>query len=707
MTNVKESIMATNESDDLIKEFLVESYENLDRLDQDFIALESNPLDPERLGSIFRTIHTLKSTCGYFEFSKLGALAHAGESLLSRLRDGTLRLNTEITTTLLQMVDAIRTMLASIETDQREGDGDYTLLIQSLHVLEQSGSSSEPPAVAPSPAPKVTPVAPTSVPAANAPVQAVSDNTLYVDLDSLDKLMNLVGELVLTRNQILKRATTAQETSLDAPTQQLNRLTREIQEAVMKTRMQPIGAVWRKFPRLVRDLAVVCGKKVNLQMEGENTELDKTLLEAIKDPLTHLVRNAVDHGIEPEAERLSRNKSAEGTLSLRAFHEAGSIVIEMADDGNGINVTRVKQKAIEQGILTLESADSLSERDLLEMIFKPGFSTAATVSSVSGRGVGMDVVKTNIEKIGGVIELESCPGQGTTFTIRIPLTLAIVSALIVTCRGNRYAIPQANLLEVIQVNAGQALENVCGAPVYRLRGRLLPVVYLNALLTQASSAQPPLQNLRMVVLKAGRRQFGLVVEAIHDTEEIVVKPLAHELKQLALFAGATVMGDGQVALILDMMGLAHHAHIAAQEQDLSPSSETVLSKARSEDRQTLLLLETPQGRMAIPLSRISRLEEFPLTAVEKSGHRDVVQYRAQIIPLVYLSPIGKDDLQVVVCAEGDRFFGLVVERILDIVEEPLILQRGAPQQGLVGSAILQGRVTDILDVTALCPERAA
>jgi two-component system, chemotaxis family, sensor kinase CheA len=706
----------TNESDDLIKEFLMESRENLDRLDQDFVALESNPSDPERLGSIFRTIHTLKSTCGYFEFSKLGALAHTGESLLSRLRDGTLRLSTEITTALLQMVDAIRKMLASIESDRQEGAGDHSELIQRLQNLEQGVRSMDtlpaaPPSPLPSPPPAPSDSSSTALPPAESlaasSTQKVSDTTLHVDLNTLDRLMNLVGELVLTRNQILERVTDAHETSLKVPTQQLSRLTQEIQEAVMKTRMQPVGSVWKKFPRLVRDLAVMCGKKVKLQMQGESTELDKTLLEAIKDPLTHLVRNAVDHGIEPEAERRARGKPGEGTLILRAFHETGSIVIEMADDGNGIDLARVKQKAIDQGILSSESAAALGDRDVMNFIFKPGFSTAAAVSSVSGRGVGMDVVKTNIEKIGGVIELDSKPGQGTTFTIRIPLTLAIISALIVTCRGNRYAIPQANLLEVIHMDAGQALENVCGAAVYRLRGRLLPVVYLDALLASGSRTESSLQDLRIVVLKAGRRRFGLVVEAIQDTEEVVVKPLARELKHLSFFAGATIMGDGLVALILDVMGLARQAYISTLEQDVHAASESPV-KVHSQDRQTLLLLETSQqGRMAIPLSSISRLEKFSRTAVEKSGGQDVVQYQEHIIPLVYLSPSGKEALHVVVCAEKDRLFGLVVERILDIVEEPVVLQGGTPQRGRLGSAVLQGRVTDILDIAALCPEKAA
>jgi len=762
-----------SESDsEIVKEFLVESYENLDRLDRELVGLEKNPGDREALGSVFRTIHTIKGTCGFLGFNKLEKVAHVGENLLSRLRDGQLTLNPELTTALLGMVDAVRGMLSQIEKAGQEGERDDSVLIATLTRLQQLPEA--PPKIevaalpkSPSQAAEVPPnigdilmqrtdVSPAEIMLAakqqnegdprrlgeilvergsvqsadivdalhiqqSSRAQATaSDSTIRVDVGLLDKVMNLVGELVLARNQVLQFANRMKDTSFPAAPQRLNLITNELQEGVMKTRMQPIGNIWGQFPRTVRDVALGCGKEVKIEMEGKETELDKTIIEAIKDPLTHLVRNSVDHGIELPQDRVKAGKDRTGRLILRAFHEGGQVIIEISDDGAGLNVDRIRKKALERAVITAEQAARMAEREIFNLIFLPGFSTAEKVTNVSGRGVGMDVVKTNVEKIGGTVDVQSTLGRGTTVRVKIPLTLAIIPALVVTCGGDRYAIPQVSLLELVRLKAdevGKGIEMVQGAPVHRLRGRLLPLVYLSRVLLLAGVADSQSQvgnAVNIVVLQAEGRQFGLVVDDINDTEEIVVKPLGKQLKGVNTFAGATIMGDGKVALILDALGLAQKANVISELQDRAMAAkEASAGEKAAGNRQTLLLFQTGKhGRMAIPLSLVARLEEFSGGKVESTGQRQVVQYRGQIMPLIRVAEAldlpesersetaddGQAPLQVVVYADQGRSVGLVVERILDIVEEDVVLDRLAERAGILGTAVVQQRVTDMLDV---------
>ena len=476
-----------DDMDETVTEFLVESYENLDKLDRDFVAFEEDSSRQGLLPSIFRTIHTIKGTCGFLGFSRLEALSHAGETLLGRLRDGALPSTPERITALLTMVDAIRGMLRSIESTGADGEDIHGALTAELARLATPPSPDAPApapgpaaplaaAVVPAPAaapavagPDLAVVAPAvvapavvvpAVVAASPPAEpahpelaapSVADSSVRVDVALLAQLMNLVGELVLTRNQLLQFTHASGEAGLGATTQRLNLITTELQEAVMRTRMHTIGSVWAKFPRLVRDLCSACGKQVRLEVSGQETEVDRTLLDAIKDPLTHIIRNSVDHGIESPERRIAAGKPAEGRLSLRAFHESGQVIVEIVDDGGGIAVDRVRNKAVERGLLTADAAARMEERDILNLIFVPGFSTAEAVTSVSGRGVGMDVVRTNIERVGGSIGLDSRVGEGTRIRIRIPLTLAIVPALMVWCNGDRFAIPQVNLVELVHI----------------------------------------------------------------------------------------------------------------------------------------------------------------------------------------------------------------------------------------------------------------
>jgi two-component system chemotaxis sensor kinase CheA len=696
------------EHEDLVKEFLIESYENLDRLDRDLVELEKDPQDKERLGSIFRTIHTIKGTVGFLGFTKLESVSHIGENLLSRMRDLELLLDAEITTGLLRMIDAIRRILASVESTGQEGDEDQSDLIAHLTRLNQGGRVPAPVASAPVPAATATPASASGADDAQRP--AVSESSLRVDVGLLDKLMNLVGELVLARNQILQFTATHTDSSFVGATGRLNLVTSELQEGVMKTRMQPIGNIWSKFPRIVRDLATACSKQVRIEMEGKETDLDKTIIEAIKDPLTHVVRNSVDHGIESPDERLRKGKPSEGRIRLRAFHEGGQINIEISDDGAGIDPAKVRSKALQRGLITAEQAGAMSDHEATRLVFLPGFSTAEKVTNVSGRGVGMDVVKTNIEKIGGQVDIQSTIGEGTTLKIKIPLTLAIIPALMVAAGGDRYAIPQVSLLELVRLEgdqASQGLERIQDALFYRLRGNLLPLVYLQRELGVDRVRDEDATNI--VVLKADDRQFGLVVEEINDTEEIVVKPLGKQLKGLSVFAGATIMGDGKVALILDVLGIAQRAKVVSELRDRARTDAAHGKADGAADLQTLLLFRVGESdRMAMPLNLVARLEEFQRSSIERSGSQEVVQYRSQILPLVSLSKFftGADapaaDLrQVVVFAENGRSVGLVVDQILDIVSEQVVVQRRSSRAGVLGSAVIQHRVTDLLDVHAI------
>ena len=727
----------------LIPQFLAETFENIDQLDRELVELEKDPAAPDKLASVFRIVHSIRGTTSFFGFSTIGDLTRGGESLLSRLRDGTLLLEPDVITGLLDMVDAVRLVLSNIGRTGSEGDEKYTALIEKLTSLGMQATPSRHESTADA-SPAHGPD--TAVTAAAVNPSGLATN-IRVDVERLDKLLDLVGELVLAGNQILQFGASLQEVSVLGALQRLSLITTALQEGIMKVRLQPIDSIWSKFPRVVRDLAEVFDKNVILEMQGSDTELDRTIIEAIRDPLTHLLRNCVDHGLESPATRVAEGKAVAGRVLLRAFHEGGQVNIEISDDGGGMDATRLKAKAVDLGLVTSEQAQQLDERGAMSLIFLPGFSTAEKVSDVSGRGVGMDVVKTNIEKIGGSIDIESKVGEGTTFRMTIPLTLTIVPALIVASGGQRYAIPQASVLELVRLDSHKGalgVEIVHGAPVYRLRESLLPVVYLNHELDEVERKPSGSANagarrdgaiVNLVVLRAAHRTFGLVVDAVNDIGEIVVKPLHKMLKGASTFAGATIMGDGKVALILDVAGLARRAHILSQASSrTSTASSRTSTETRpsslvaGEQRQRLLIFTVAgEGLMAIPLSLVTRLEEFPRALVERTGACEVVQYQGQILPLIDLSSLAPDlapdgqrvsgpphrggdageKIPVVVSSGPGRLAGLKVERILDIVEEPLSIQFPPRRKGSLGSAVIQGRVTEILDMRELLSMEAS
>lgn len=685
--------------DEVIAEFLLESHENLDQLDRDLVTLEEHPDAPEVLARVFRTVHTIKGTCGFLGFDHLETVSHVGESLLSRLRDGELAVTPPITSALLHLVDAVREILAAVEATGGEGERDDAELVATLAALAE-GAEVPPP---PDPEPVAVALAPEPVVEARPP----AETSVRVDVALLDDLVNLVGELVLARNVVSGLASGAGDPALAAAAQRLHAVTGELQARALRTRMQPVGQVWSKFPRVARDLAIACGKSVHLSMEGESTELDKTLVEWIKDPLTHLLRNAVDHGIEPPEVRVAAGKPAEGRLSLRAFHADGQVHVEMADDGAGIDPARVRAKAVERGLLTADEADRLDDEDVVDLIFAAGFSTAERVTNLSGRGVGMDVVRTNVERIGGRVEVASRPGVGTTFRVHIPLTLAIIPALSVTTGGERYAVPQAGVVEVLRLDR---VEDVHGAPVCRRRGRLLPLVELRE---QLGLAPRDGEGASVVVLHAEGRELGLVVDAVGDVREIVVKPLGHLLEGLPVYAGATIEPDGRVGLVLDVAGLAARAGLVpAASGRVAP---VLPRRAPAPPATTLLVFRTPDdGRMAVPLDGVDRLEELSRAAVELVGGRDVAPYRGGVLPLVHVSGnlterrvLPRRDVapwegveptvQVLVHRVDGRLVGIVVDAVLDVVDWSGPLEP-ATRPGVLGTTVLGGRVTELLSV---------
>jgi two-component system chemotaxis sensor kinase CheA len=740
--------------DDLLSEFLTETNESLAVLDLELVKLEQNPNDPALLSNIFRIVHTIKGTCGFLGLPRLEALAHASENVLGKIRDGELPVNAAAVSLVLQSLDQIKSLLAQLEANEAEPAGEDGALIARLNAFAageavaaapapaapkaaapaaakpaekiaekveakadapkpaESAGTAEPPAAQPDPASAVVSAAPRAAEAKEArdgaetkeaKESAVAAQSIRVNVDLLENLMTMVSELVLTRNQLMQILRSQKDSEFGAPLQRLSHVTTELQEGVMKTRMQPIGNAWAKLPRIVRDLSHELRKKIDLQMHGADTELDRQVLEMIKDPLTHMVRNSADHGIEMPADRVRAGKPEAGTITLNAYHEGGHIIIEIGDDGRGLDTDRIRQKAIATGLASESDIAAMSEQQIQQFIFKPGFSTAAKVTSVSGRGVGMDVVRTNIEKIGGTVEMKSQRGKGSTFVIKIPLTLAIVSALIVECAGERFAIPQISVVELVRAaaNSENSIEWLNNAPVLRLRDRLLPLVSLQELLKLGKRADQAGETF-IVVTQVGTYSFGIIVDRVFDTEEIVVKPVSPILRDITMFSGNTILGDGSVIMILDPNGIA----AATGEITVSESTrrnEQAATKGTARDDMTSLLVfraGTPAPK-AVPLALIARLEEIDLAQVEYSHDKPVVQYRGKLMPLVTIAPdyqMGREGRQpILVFSDKEHTMGLVVDEIVDIVEDHLKIEVAVDSPGLIGSAIIAGKATDLID----------
>lgn len=798
--------------DDLIVEFLTETNESLEELDQDLVNLEQNPNDKDLLGKIFRLMHTIKGTCGFLGLPRLEKVAHHAENVLGRFRDGDLEVTPGYVTLIFESIDQIKYIVGEIEETGGEPEGSDAELIGRLDAAYEGkdvsgnasnvGESSPAPVVEaehegsaepekglapgevsieeleaafaaapgmegivnpadeakandaaaappPPPPPKKEELEQKAAPEKK-PV--TSTQTLRVNVDVLENLMTMVSELVLTRNQLLQIVRSHGETEFSAPLQRLNHVVSDLQEGVMKTRMQPIGNAWSKLPRIIRDLSIELNKKIELEMKGQDTELDRQVLEMIKDPLTHMVRNSGDHGIEGPEDRVAAGKPETGRILLNAFHEGGHIIIQITDDGKGLSEDKIKAKILQNELATEEELADMSTQQIQQFIFKAGFSTAEAVTSVSGRGVGMDVVRTNIEKIGGSIELKSTEGKGSTFTIKIPLTLAIVSALIVEASGERFAIPQLAVRELVMIseNSENQIEYIKGVPVFRLRDRLLPLISLNKILGLSTEhikveeqqiknvakdcdegdikksqsnhddceisddlkeAQNKMRkasqnnNLYIVIAQVGAYDFGIIVDRVFDTEEIVVKPVSQMLKGLNLFSGNTILGDGSVIMILDPNGIANASGSLDSSADSQDSAGTEAETHKSDtDKKTSLLLfdvgdNTPK---AVPLSLVARLENINTKDIEYSSGQMMVQYRGSLMPLVtFNNNISMDsdtEKPVLVFADKEQSMGIIVNDIIDIIEERVDVQLSARQNGLLGSAIINEHATDVVDI---------
>src|SRR5579864_8801483 len=591
--------------DDLLREFLTETNESLNLVDAELVRFEQEPNNGAILGNIFRLVHTIKGTCGFLGLSRLETLTHAAETLMGKFRDG-MPVTAEAVTLILSTIDRIKSILDAIEKSEREPDGGDSDLIDPLGRMARQEaappSQVAPPPPAPAPVELKKPDQPEPREKADKQDQPVAaaersdeergdrlaNHSIRVNVDTLDYLMTTVSELVLTRNQLLEIVRRHEDSDFKVPLQRLSNVTAELQEGVMKTRMQPIGNAWQKLPRVVRDLCAELGKDIELAMRGADTELDRQVLDLVKDPLTHLVRNCADHGIESPAERIAAGKPAKGTIRLSAWHEGGHIIIEIADNGRGLDLAGIKAKVIEKGLASEAQLAAKSEAEVCNYIFAPGFTTAAKVTSISGRGVGMDVVRNNIEQIGGTVDLKSVSGAGITFTIKIPLTLAIVSALIVEAGGERFAIPQLAVLELVRAgnNGEHRIEHIKDAPVLRLRNKLLPLVRLKEVFRLGQCDN---ENGFVVVTQVGSQVFGVVVDGVFHTEEIVIKPMSSKLRHIPVFSGTTILGDGSVIMIIDPNGVAQALGRAAAAAARAEKSE-LQGREEEVDEDTVSLL---------------------------------------------------------------------------------------------------------------------
>ena len=760
--------------DDLLREFLTETNESLDTVDNQLVRFEQDPNNAKILDNIFRLVHTIKGTCGFLGLPRLEALAHAAETLMGKFRDG-MPVTGEAVTLILNTIDRIKDILGQLEATEAEPEGVDRDLIDALEqmveqgmaAMEASASAPAPAVEAPQPAaasgalvaqtlerelrpgevsldelerafretetevasPSIAPVEQQPAPKAEAPVAAapkpsakrpvienettegdkVANQSIRVNVDTLEHLMTMVSELVLTRNQLLEISRRNEDSEFKVPLQRLSNVTAELQEGVMKTRMQPIGNAWQKLPRIVRDLSSELGKQIELEMHGAETELDRQVLDLIKDPLTHMVRNSADHGLESTADRVAAGKPEQGTIRVSAYHEGGHIIICIADNGRGLNTERIKQKAVQNGLVTEADVEKMTEAQIHKFIFAPGFSTAAAITSVSGRGVGMDVVRTNIDQIGGTIDVKSVPGEGSSFTIKIPLTLAIVSALIVEAAGDRFAIPQLSVVELVRArsNSDHRIERIKDTPVLRLRNKLLPLMHLKKLLKIDDGASIDPENGFIVVTQVGSQTFGIVVDGVFHTEEIVVKPMSTKLRHIGMFSGNTILGDGAVIMIIDPNGIAQSLGTAAASQ--SEISDEAASTRTNSDGQLTSLLVFRSGSSqpkAVPLALVTRLEEIAVDKIELSNGRHMVQYREQLMPLVEMEgvTIRESGVQpILVFADDGRSMGLVVDEIIDIVEEHLSIEVASSREGVLGSAVVKGQATEVIDVGHFLP----
>lgn len=703
--------------DDIIAEFLTETSDSMTELDNLLVLLEQAPHDMDLITKIFRIIHTIKGTCGFLGLPRLEKIAHKSEDVLGLFRERKLSADAVSISLILEALDRIKEIIPGIEATSREPEGDDSVITAKLEALasghlgetiSNDASMDDIPHHHDVPGTNVTELhvphhehevaAPASASAAPEDHQ-MGSQSLRVNVDVLENLMTMVSELVLTRNQLLQISRQNKDHGFATPLQRLNLVVSDLQEGVMKTRMQPVGNAWAKLPRIVRDVCHELNKKIDLEMYGQDTELDRQVLEMIKDPLTHMIRNSADHGVEPPADRLAAGKPETGKIILRSYHQGGHIMIEISDDGRGLPIEKIKQKLLQNKLVTEEQLQALSVPQIQQYIFHPGLSTADKITAVSGRGVGMDVVRSNIEKIGGSIEMRSVEGKGTHFTIKIPLTLAIVSALIIGTGDDRFAIPQLSVSELVLISPESAhkIEYVNNARVLRLRGNLLPLLDLE----EVTGKPVPENDGRaryVVVTKVAQFMFGIIVDKVYDLEEIVVKPVTRLLKDLPLFSGNTILGDGQVIMILDPAGILKASGMSEILDALqSAEAEESANQIKGAELQLLLFKAGDDTLKAAPLHLISRLEKINTSDLEFSDGRPVIKYLDQLMPVLSMDTLPRDGVHpLIIFKADDRLAGLMVREIIDITKYYGEVQN-TDSQNLLGSVIIKDQATDILN----------
>lgn len=716
-------------------EFINESTEMLEQVSLSLAKIERQ-IDAHQLGEvlnqIYRDVHTIKGSAQLFGFASIGIIAHAMEASLDPLRKKFSTMTRPLADLIFEGIDLISQQLAEVQRFGKEADmeikiNDFIPRLLFQTVLSFGGT----PYVLKEELPEVvayiseeamekeaTMEAQKDLPKPSAEVevelkkdlQGASDqaDTIRVGVGLLDNLMNLIGELVLIRNQVVQVASDENHPVFKQISQQINSLTSQLQNEVMKTRMQPIGNILTKFSRMVRDLSQSLGKSAELVLSGTDTELDKALIEAIKGPLTHIVRNALDHGLEAPSEREKLNKDPTGKVYISSFYEDGQMVIEIKDDGRGLDAKALSQKALAHNLTSEEELTHLSEKDIFQFIFHPGFSTKEEVSNVSGRGVGMDVVKTQVERIGGHVDLSSKLGQGTTIRLKIPLTLAIVPSLIIACQNQSFALPQVRVVELLRLDPDEInlakIEHLQGRPMIRLRGKLLPLAHLKDILQIGIGKEDP-KSQNIVVLKDESQHFGVIVDRIIDSAEVVIKPLASILGKLPMYTGAAVLGNGSIALALDT------AYLIASESDAQGAQKTLLQKKEDfiPKKEYLLIDLGNEHQYGILLDHVHRLEEIPATTIRVSGASEVVDYRGTFLPLVDLSAMvtgnvlkNEEKTPVVVIKGHGRLIGYKVAQILDVLRSQNDVLKSLKQGPLIQGTIVEGEeIFPILNLDSL------
>ncbi len=764
------------EEREILDAFLEEAREHLADIEQDLLLIEENgkDVDEDLVNKVFRAAHSIKGGAGFLGLEVVKTLSHKLENVLGMIRAGELTPDGEIIDTLLQGFDRLTGLIQNAEESNTEDVSENIAALEEITSGRPGGAAGEggkekkagkegaskssgkgkarsssgrgktkkkeagppPPENSPSgpppthpqkaqkkeahpePAPPGGSGSPPAPRKAAPPKKTTGPSTLRVHVSLLDKLMNLAGELVLSRNQLLQSVVKARDDSLEAVAQKMDLVTTELQETIMRTRMQPLGNLFNKFPRVVRDLAAALGKKVELRISGKDVDLDKSLIEGLSDPLTHIIRNSVDHGIEPPQERLAKGKPEKGIISLSAFHQASQVIIRIEDDGKGIDREKVVAKALEKGLLTPADAARLSPKEKLALIFHPGLSTADKVTDVSGRGVGMDVVKSNLDRLRGQVDLDSEEGKGTVLTIRLPLTLVIIPSLMVSCRAGKYALPLVAVRELLRIppkKISAMVKHVAEATVLHLRDEVLPLLSLDWVLSREGpedfkrvppDAVPPGEPANIAVLSSGDYKFGLLVSELHDTEEIVVKPLGKHLQGCFAYAGATILGNGKVSLILDPVSLARLAGLATVQAALTEAEGKVLEDTTDQKVDLLVFRNTETEIFAVPIDRVGRIDKVDPSRVEEAAGKKIIQHRGKVLHVHTLSeftetspfkPAGKI-LVIVFYVEGKQV-GLLANPPIDTISLPVVPDPELSSlPGIGGTALLEGKTALVIDV---------